>query len=53
LVDVGNHIVCWFCPICKVLTLLENAVNGECADIPRQRDCPLNYIAGDAIEKVK
>jgi hypothetical protein len=37
----GENIVCWFCPTCKILTLLEHAVNGECTKTPQRQDCPL------------
>ena len=36
-----DGILCWFCPVCETMTLLERAERGECAVEPRRRDCPL------------
>jgi len=35
-----DGILCWFCPICETLTLLESAKRGECTITPRRSDCP-------------
>lgn len=39
-----DGILCWFCPICETMTLLERAERGECAVEPRRRDCPLDVL---------
>ena len=35
---------CWFCPICKTMTLLVEAEAGKCCVEPRHKDCPTGLM---------
>jgi hypothetical protein len=35
-------ILCWFCPVCQIMTLLAKAEKGECCKTPRLPNCPLS-----------
>jgi hypothetical protein len=40
-------LVVWFCPACNILSLLRQAMRGECADCqdPTREDCPARALA--------
>ena len=43
--DAGAmSILCWFCPVCTTMTLLERVERGECIQEPRRGDCPLHWL---------
>jgi hypothetical protein len=37
---VSGDILTWWCPACKTLTLLEQALAGQCCQEPRPDNCP-------------
>jgi hypothetical protein len=41
-----DGIVCWFCHVCKTMTLLVRAERGECAVEPRPDNCPTLAMIG-------
>lgn len=43
--DDSDGIACWFCQVCRTLTLLREALADHCCQKPRRSDCPLPLIA--------
>jgi hypothetical protein len=46
----GGDTECWFCTICRTMTLLAKAEAGECCVEPRREDCPTGLMVSPSEE---